>query len=88
MLKIRTFTNEHFRYSSSVDNAVKIMMSRADEDEQTLVKNFLNAFVLSVPHQLIADSDAGLVLSLNHRLPEVRQTAVQTLIQNRDEVLS
>ena len=63
------------------------MMSHADEEEQDLIKNFLNEFVLSVPHQLIADSDAGLVLSLNHRLPEVRQTAVQTLIRNRDEVV-
>ena len=67
---------------------MKIVMSRVKKtNEKALVKKFLNEFVLSVPHHLIVDTDAGLVLSLNHRLPAVRQTAVNTLIQSRDEVI-
>lgn len=69
-----------------MDSAVQKMMSQSSKQEQDFIKNFLNEYVLSVPHQLIADTGSGLVLSLNHRLPEVRQTAVEMLIQNRDEV--
>jgi len=55
----------------------------ADRD---LVQEFLNLYVLSVPHHLVADSETSLVLSLNHRLSDVRVKAVQTLIDSRDKV--
>ena len=57
--------------------------SQGDRD---LVQEFLNLYVLSVPHHLVTDAETSLVLSLNHRLASVRETAVRTLIDSRDEV--
>lgn len=75
------------RHSAAVDRAVsRILKECTQSKEKDLVNEFLNLYVLSVPHQLVADSETSLVLSLNHRLPTVRQKAVTTLIQNRKEV--
>ena len=77
----------YYRYSSAVDNAVKKMMSQTkSKKDRELIQSFLNIYVLSVPHQLVADTSTSLVLSLNHRLAAVRKSAVTTLIQNREEV--
>ncbi|KAK3612581.1 hypothetical protein CHS0354_042081 [Potamilus streckersoni] len=75
------------RYSLCVDSAVKRIMSELEEEaDRSLVQQFLNMSVLSVQHHLMAESDASLALSLNHRLPEVRQKAVEHLLQNNTEI--
>ncbi|XP_060600074.1 HEAT repeat-containing protein 1-like [Ruditapes philippinarum] len=75
------------KHSAAVDKAIsKILTECKNSAEKDLVNEFLNLYVLSVPHQLITDSETSLVLSLNHRLPTVRKKAVATLIQNRAEL--
>ncbi|KAL3869078.1 hypothetical protein ACJMK2_041804 [Sinanodonta woodiana] len=75
------------RYSLCVDVAVKRVISGLeDEADRNLVQQFLNMSVLSVQHHLMAYGDASLALSLNHRLPEVRQKAVEHLLQHNTEI--
>ncbi|XP_052775291.1 HEAT repeat-containing protein 1-like [Mya arenaria] len=75
------------KHSAAVDKAVSRRLSECgNQSDRDLVQEFLNLYVLSVPHQLIADSETSLVLSLNHRLASVREKAVQTLIDSRDEL--
>lgn len=70
-----------------MDRAVSRTLAGCDkQSDRDLVQEFLNLYVLSVPHQLVADSETSLVLSLNHRLPEVREKAMATLLGSRNEV--
>lgn len=76
-----------FRYSNAVEKAIEEVLSEAQSDEdRSIIKDFLNLSVLSVQHHMIADSDASLTLSLNHRLPMVRQSAVKHLLEFADTV--
>lgn len=76
-----------FRHSAAVDRAVSRVLSECKKQtDRDLVQEFLNLYVLSVPHQLVTDSETSLVLSINHRLPSVREKAVATLIKGRNEV--
>ncbi|XP_053394592.1 HEAT repeat-containing protein 1-like isoform X2 [Mercenaria mercenaria] len=72
------------KHSAAVDRAVsRTLKGCKKSQEKNLVNEFLNLYVLSVPHQLVTDSETSLVLSLNHRLQSVREKAVSMLIQNR-----
>ncbi|KAJ8305572.1 hypothetical protein KUTeg_016117 [Tegillarca granosa] len=73
------------RYSFAVEKAIEEVLSEArSEKDRNIIKDFLNLSVLSVQYHMIADSDASLTLSLNHRLPVVRQSAVKHLLQFAD----
>lgn len=75
------------KHSAAVDRAVNRTLSECQsKQDRDLVQEFLNLYVLSVPHQVLGDTETSLVLSLNHRLASVREKAVMTLIQNRDMV--
>ncbi|XP_052257206.1 HEAT repeat-containing protein 1-like isoform X2 [Dreissena polymorpha] len=75
------------KHSAAVDRAVSRRLSESEtQHDRELVQEFLNLYVLSVPHQLVTDSETSLVLSLNHRLASVREKAVTTLIASRAEL--
>ena len=57
------------------------------QDMRAIIQDFLNLSVLSIQHQNMPDSNASLLLSLNHRTSEVRTSAVNFLFQNIDKVL-
>lgn len=77
----------NFRHSAAVDRAVSRTLKECNgTHEKSLVNEFLNLYVLSVPHQLVTDSETSLVLSLNHRLPAVREKAVTMLVEKRNVV--
>ncbi|KAL4236600.1 HEAT repeat-containing protein 1 [Mactra antiquata] len=72
------------KHSDAVDRAVNRTLKECEKTEsKNLVQEFLNLYVLSVPHQLVADSETSLVLSLNHRLSSVRQKAVKMMVENK-----
>ncbi|KAL5015995.1 hypothetical protein ScPMuIL_005584 [Solemya velum] len=75
------------RYSEAMDKALKSIMSNMKTDEEKdLITSFLNLSVVSVQHHLVTDSMSNLVLSLNHRLPSIREQSVRYLLQNIEEV--
>ncbi|KAH3695796.1 hypothetical protein DPMN_083255 [Dreissena polymorpha] len=85
--KFQTYSYSKHRHSAAVDRAVSRRLSESEtQHDRELVQEFLNLYVLSVPHQLVTDSETSLVLSLNHRLASVREKAVTTLIASRAEV--
>ncbi|KAK3090239.1 hypothetical protein FSP39_010297 [Pinctada imbricata] len=74
------------RYSDSVDKAVKSVLADPQFTEmKSLIQDFLNLSVLSIQHYNMPDSNASLVLSLNHRTSHVRINAVNYLLQNVDK---
>ena len=81
------FSNFFFRYPKSVDSSMEDLLKSA-ESEQTrhLMELFMNQMVFSVQHHLVPESSVSLTLSLNHRLPTVREKATQYLLKNLDEV--
>lgn len=63
-----------------------LLKSAESEQTRNLMATFMNQMVFSVQHHLVPESSVSLTLSLNHRLPTVRERATQYLLKNLDEV--
>ncbi|XP_071145410.1 HEAT repeat-containing protein 1-like isoform X1 [Mytilus edulis] len=74
------------KYPKAVDRSMEDILENAESDKtRELMEQFMNQMVFSVQHHLVPESSASLTLSLNHRLPTVRQKATQYLLKNLEE---
>lgn len=75
------------RYPTSLDRTVQeLLEGEEDEGVRGKIQDFLNLSVLSVKHQHLSDIEGTLTLSLNHRTPSIRVSALQHLLKNADKV--
>lgn len=75
------------RYPTSLDRTVQeLLEGEEDEGVRGKIQDFLNLSVLSVKHQHLSDIEGALTLSLNHRTPSIRVSALQHLLKNADKV--
>ncbi|XP_034311475.2 HEAT repeat-containing protein 1 [Magallana gigas] len=74
------------RYPTSLDRTVQeLLEGEEDEGVRGKIQDFLNLSVLSVKHQHLSDIEGTLTLSLNHRTPSIRVSALQHLLKNADK---
>ncbi|XP_052098508.1 HEAT repeat-containing protein 1-like [Mytilus californianus] len=74
------------KYPKAVDRSMEDILQNAESDKtRELMEQFMNQMVFSVQHHLVPESSASLTLSLNHRLPTVRQKATEYLLKNLEE---
>lgn len=64
----------------------ELLEGEEDEGVRSKIQDFLNLSVLSVKHQHLSDIEGTLTLSLNHRTPSIRVSALQHLLKNADKV--
>lgn len=64
----------------------ELLEGEEDEGVRGKIQDFLNLSVLSVKHQHLSDIEGTLTLSLNHRTPSIRVSALQHLLKNADKV--